>query len=133
MFPTNLYESAQEWVLSIVYSIFVSGYIGKPVADGLYEYEIAGDPSRVYFRLGTPENYTIKEAFNFGVAPDPRLKVHAIRFAGAYVILFPDPSMAGRLFGVSASIATQPLYYHIEKAASVAVPTSYLYLYENFH
>src|SRR5574338_543724 len=108
MFSNNTHALGEQWVLGILNSIYVSGYIGKPNGDGTYAFAVAGKPGKVYLRLGTPENFTITEAVNFGAVPDPRLRVFAMKFAGEYIIMFPDPVQARELFGASTPFAASP-------------------------
>lgn len=96
------------FVMSILDSRYVYGYLGRLESDGTVTFPVTGRPGYTYVTIWRGGKINIDKCVNGGANPNPNLLVQMERVHGVLTVLRPDPASAAQVFQEFAGMAFVP-------------------------
>lgn len=107
-FSPETYDAAERFFAQQWQRGLIPGYLGKPGADGTYEFFVSGNPGRQYVRIWRGDQMTITTCTNDRAPLEPNNLVWLRRFHGELVVERSDPSTARIIYGDNVGAAGVP-------------------------
>lgn len=109
-FSPETYEAADRFFSQQWQRGLIPGYLGKPGADGTFEFFVAGNPGRQYVRIWRGDEVSVTTCTNDRAPLEPNNLVWLRRFHGELIVERSDPSTARTLWGDNVGAAGVPYY-----------------------